>query len=232
MGAALWLAGLVACMPGPVEETVVPDLRVMAVVPSTPEASPGESIAVGVEVMDPSGEGAEVLRWACAPGFGCTAPSPDPEVVVPQVPATDAPAPLVFLYGYACAPGLCAEPDVEDPIGWMATQPLIGASLGTKRLAVSTRAPEARATHPVLTGPEQVADGDEVPLGFTVVAPAGVEVELWNYATLGGWGEISVPVVDGSAETIWYAAEGAGELLVVATDPAGGVATWRAAVSR
>ena len=66
--------GLVACG-GPVEETLVDELRVVAAIPSTPEARPGERIDVDVTIIEPDGAPVDVMVWLCTasgpPGAPC-----------------------------------------------------------------------------------------------------------------------------------------------------------------
>jgi len=56
----------VACG-GPVEETLVPELRVLAAIPDVPEAAPGEGLGVQVTAIDPDDAGYDALVWLCTP---------------------------------------------------------------------------------------------------------------------------------------------------------------------
>lgn len=58
--------GLVACG-GPVEETLVDELRVVAAIPDHPEVAPGEPFGVDVLTVDPADEGYRSLAWVCTP---------------------------------------------------------------------------------------------------------------------------------------------------------------------
>lgn len=58
--------GLIACG-GPIEETLVDELRVVAAVPDRPEVAPGESFGVDVFAVDPADQGLESLVWVCTP---------------------------------------------------------------------------------------------------------------------------------------------------------------------
>ena len=58
--------GLVACG-GPVEETLVDELRVLAAVPTAPEVPPGTSVDLAVTTSDPDATGFEALAWVCTP---------------------------------------------------------------------------------------------------------------------------------------------------------------------
>jgi len=57
---------LTACG-GPVEQTLVDELRVLAAVPDTPEVAPGETLGVRLTVLDPADAGFESLAWLCTP---------------------------------------------------------------------------------------------------------------------------------------------------------------------
>lgn len=59
----LWLA---ACG-GPLEETLLDELRVLAAPVDPPEVLPGEDFAVTPLVVDPRGDGFELLAWMCTP---------------------------------------------------------------------------------------------------------------------------------------------------------------------
>lgn len=62
----------VGCMPGPSEDTLVDELRVIGAIAEPPEVAPGETTAVDVVVADPLGSGAEVAVWLCTPADdGC-----------------------------------------------------------------------------------------------------------------------------------------------------------------
>ena len=54
-----------ACM-GPNDETLVVELRVMAMVAEPPEVAPGAMTTITVHVADPLDEAPEVLFWTCA----------------------------------------------------------------------------------------------------------------------------------------------------------------------
>ncbi len=61
---SLFLLSLLGCG-GPNEETLVSELRVMAVVVEPPEVAPGESVQITPVVLDPAAEGFETLVWTC-----------------------------------------------------------------------------------------------------------------------------------------------------------------------
>ncbi|MCO4746764.1 MAG: hypothetical protein KC912_18355 [Proteobacteria bacterium] len=61
------IALLAACSPGPSEDTLVDELRIIAAVAEPPEVLPGETTSVDVLLADPLGAGATVAVWACTP---------------------------------------------------------------------------------------------------------------------------------------------------------------------
>ena len=63
---------LVACSDGPNADTLVDDLRVLAIQATPPEVAPGDSVRFDLVVADPLDRGAEVLFWHCTSlGEGC-----------------------------------------------------------------------------------------------------------------------------------------------------------------
>jgi hypothetical protein len=126
----LLLALLVACG-GPVEETLVDELRVVAAIPSAPEARPGESVDVAVTVVEPEGLPVDVLVWLCTaagpPGAPCaesagelaatavvqrgavseTAVSLQVPALLSGVLSDDLPEIRTSLWVLACEAGLC-----------------------------------------------------------------------------------------------------------------------------
>jgi hypothetical protein len=64
--------GVLAGCGGPNDETLVDELRVMAVVAEPPEVAPGAETTLTVYVADPLDEAPEVMLWTCADlGDGC-----------------------------------------------------------------------------------------------------------------------------------------------------------------
>lgn len=130
----LLLAGLAACAPGPNEETLVAELRVMLIVPDAAEYAPGDVYVTNTIVFDPSGEGADLLVWSCTPTGEATCLEDEVSVAdrarvvrgVDTETATDGqlsaalaallPAgvavPTTSVWALACAPGLC--PIIDD----------------------------------------------------------------------------------------------------------------------
>lgn len=126
------LLGMIACMPGPSAQTLVDELRVIAVVAEPPEARPGEAIDAEVIVADPLAVGADVAIWLCTPsGQGACLEQGSPlqqrlaigrlegDRLSAQLQVADAwgalavdeplPIPAWIL---ACAPGLCPQLEV------------------------------------------------------------------------------------------------------------------------
>lgn len=123
----MWFLALLGCGAGPNEETLVPDVRVMAAVAEPPEVGAGESVEVAVHLFDPAGEGIEGVLWTCLDlGDGCLeaalpavgASLLDPvdgvATVTRAVPAELAPLVAdgttvlpVPVWVLACAPGVC-----------------------------------------------------------------------------------------------------------------------------
>ncbi len=126
---------------GPSDETIVDELRVLAVLADPPEARPGETVLLESLVVDPEGRGYDVMAWSCTrtgedcaegAGFGgeawsglVAASRPD-EAWLPStyfVPdelgsfVTAEPAPLVQHWTLACEPGICDALDLalDDP---------------------------------------------------------------------------------------------------------------------
>lgn len=58
---------LAACSPGPSEDTLVDELRVIAAVTEPPEIAPGESTVVEVTIADPQMADPSVALWLCTP---------------------------------------------------------------------------------------------------------------------------------------------------------------------
>ncbi len=129
------LSLLAGCM-GANEDTLVDELRVMAVVVEPPEAAPGATVAITAYIADPAPDSAEgapdVLLWTCTNlGDGCleaTEPGQSTTVGAPtdgQLVTTRTVPPALagvvgdgttvlplLLWTLACAPGLCPAIDL------------------------------------------------------------------------------------------------------------------------
>jgi len=117
------------CDMGPSPDTVVDELRVLATLAETPEALPGETVALETLIVAPDGASYDVLSWSCTfTGEGCLEASGSTaweglsvaegvterwstgSATVPQALgylATEEPVPLVQIWTLACEPGLC-----------------------------------------------------------------------------------------------------------------------------
>ena len=152
----LLLTGVFGCAMGPSAETLVDELRVLAVLADRPEARPGETVALESLVVDPLDAGYDVMAWTCTPGpDGCleaagftgvswdglvTAAQPeDPWLesayfVAPQVSefVGPEPVPLVQHWTLACEPGLCPVLDaaLAEPAPDSAESDALRAALG------------------------------------------------------------------------------------------------------
>ena len=152
----LLLTGVFGCAMGPSAETLVDELRVLAVLADKPEARPGETVALESLVVDPLDAGYDVMAWTCTPGpDGCleaagltgvswdglvTAAQPeDPWLesayfVAPQVSefVGPEPVPLVQHWTLACEPGLCPVLDaaLAEPAPDSAESDALRAALG------------------------------------------------------------------------------------------------------
>jgi hypothetical protein len=244
------------CAMGPSDETVVSELRVLAIQADPPEVAPGEAVDLNITVADPLGAGADVLLWHCTNlGEGCleeggehswTLPlDGDGVAVTATVPpalaafASDEPLRATQLWALACEPGLCPQVDdpdawdLSDPSAWLADLPMSGVSLGSNLLAISTR--DDRLVNPELTlagdGPLEAAPGGQLAIDFAVTlgTPANEATFAFGYATAGGFGATEYAIGDsGEVSLDWYAPDEPSEvtLWVVVNDGAGGVGVW------
>jgi len=193
---------LLACTAGPDEETLVPELRVMALTADPPEAAPGTEVALAAWVADPDAVDPDVVLWTCldlgdgclelaAPSFGVSSGKLTDGVLSTTRVAPAELSPIVAdgetvlpvpTFVLACAPGLCPLVD------------LVGAEPGT---------PEAEEAAALLADPFGMLESlpmEGVSLGFgtldvsaratpavnpslapafdAAVAPAGEQVDL------------------------------------------------------
>ena len=244
------------CADGPSDETVVDELRVLAIQAEPPEAAPGEDVELGATIANPTGASAEVLLWHCTDlGTGCLEDSGtsswsqqlDGDAVsatatVPQALAafaTDEPLRATLVWALACEPGLCpqiGEPeawDLSDPGSWLGDLPMSGVSLAFNAMAISTR--DDRLENPVVelssAEPIAAAPGELVALDFAVQldVTASADTLAFGYGTAGGFGDTEYAIGDDGAVTLeWYAPDQVGEvtLYVVVNDGEGGVGIW------
>jgi len=163
-----WMT-LMGCTGGPNPETLVSDLRILALVVEPPEAMPGETVVVTAHVADPTGQGAEMAGWTCG-GFGGECLEQDPDRLdlaegTPPLFSMELMAPVeaagilaseeevaVSVWGLACEVGVCpligeAEASLEvlgDPVTSLEDLPMEGVALARRSLWVSMRGPEER----------------------------------------------------------------------------------------
>lgn len=226
---------LSGCAAGPNDETLVDELRVMAVVAEPPEVAPGATTTITVTVADPDSTGATGATWICA-GAGCPespaeGPLPDGRLVTmrtaPLVPATEAAVPLP-LWALACAPGACPvdlDAFAADPFTGMEALPLVGTSLALGRVVLSTRADPL--VNPLISpefGEVEADAGASIALAFSVAGGA----LAYGYATAGGFDATEYAVEDDAVVLTWYAPEEAGDatLYVIVNGEDGGSAVW------
>jgi hypothetical protein len=246
----------VACADGPSDETLVDELRVMAIQADPPEAAPGQEVSLTAAVADPQGAGADVLLWHCTDlGEGCvedgtehawslalddglaTATATVPAALAPF--ASEEPLRATLLWALACEPGLCPQVDdpagwdLSDPASWLEELPMQGVSLGFNLLAISSR--EDGLDNPELEllsdAPLEAAPGELLTLDFSVQldVAATVDTLAFGYATAGGFDAAEYAVGDdGAVSLAWYAPDQAAtvELWVIVNDGAGGVGLW------
>ena len=244
----MWFLTLAACG-GASPETLVDELRVMAIVPAEPEVAPGGMTAVTVEVLDPTGAGGTAWVWACAPiGEACLeAPAVTaidlggPAVATITVPgalsavAGPTPIPLLPIWALAAAPG--EEPpagwtddpaNLANPTAMMADLALHGTSLAVWPLSVSTR-DDVHENPGIAVTPAPATDGS-VAFSVTVDGDPPVDGEAFGYATTGGFTKTSASLATGSASLTWLPGDSpAADVLIVVNDGEGGVATWSGA---
>ncbi|TVQ90622.1 MAG: hypothetical protein EA397_12385 [Deltaproteobacteria bacterium] len=132
----LLLPLFVACG-GPDQTTLVDELRILAMIPDSPEVEPGQSVHVTPIIVDPQGEGVESVSWLCTiagpPGTPCgELMGPDPRaslttfegsepfsLVVDHRLSAALPEPESFLdielRTLTCSPGVC--PILADVVG-------------------------------------------------------------------------------------------------------------------
>jgi hypothetical protein len=225
------LVVLSACEPGPNEETLVESLQIVAAVAEPPEVAPFEPYSLTATVVDPVGEGFEVLMWTCLDDCESVRPDVDGTQAAAMV-ASVAPVPGWIL---ACAPGLCdlddpRQRDLKDPFGWLQSLPIEGVSL-VSRLPRLTEETEDRHVNPLIEEEPSEAKledvGAESSVRLTFLVP-GAET-AWTYTTLGGFRRPSEDIASDGAVTVeWFAPKKpqTAALFVVFVDGLGGSVVW------
>lgn len=237
--AAALLSG---CVGGLNLETTIDEVRVVAVVSEPPEVSTGETVGVQITVADPLGESPEAWLWTCPadPSSPCSEPSAvalvDEQGTV-EVTVGDAEG-AQSVWTLACVPGLCdptswSAADRLDPSDRLAELPVSGVSAARSSIVVSTRPEGERNANPVVVGGDEpiVVDTDGVAL-LSLEAVDDEDLEVFPYASAGGFERVRVPVIDGQVELGFVGSvdPAKGWIYVVVVDGAGGTALWRQSV--
>ncbi|MEE2750772.1 MAG: hypothetical protein VX519_05035 [Myxococcota bacterium] len=240
-----WMS-LLGCTGGPNPETLVSELRILALVLEPPEAMPGETVLVTAHVADPNAGGAEMAGWTCG-GFGGECLEQDPgriRVAEGQPPlfTMELTAPFeatgilateeelaVSVWGLACEVGACPligepEPTPEalgDPVASLGDLPMEGVALARRSLWVSMREPEVRRKN--LEFELQSELPEEVDASKT---DAQQEVSL--KFSVGTEGAVAYGVTTAGGFTVTEAEtiDGVIELVWVAPEKAGKVRMW------
>jgi len=221
-------------------ETLVDELRVVAIALEPPESAPGESFTAALHVGNPSSSEITVASWTCA-GFGGECLEP----LVSRAAIAEGSAPLfevelqapyeaaallvqaeefpISVWAMACEEGVCpllddiadgvADADVlADPTLALEALPLSGVSVARKSLWISNRDDEERRENPeILPQFDGPLEGSATePLALTF-AISGDATEGYGYATGGGFEMSEYTVLDGALSMSWYAPEAAGE---------------------
>jgi hypothetical protein len=240
---------LLGCVSGANPETLVDELRVVAIVAEPPEAAPGEEVLVTAYLADPEGSAAQAGAWTCL-GFGgeCLEQDTDrmdktsepgatvswtltaPVEASALLSKTEETAASVWVM--ACESGICSlledeEPDGEDladPYTMMETLPMQGVSLARRSLWISEAEPEERRQNPtieaVFGSDLRVAAEESLDLCFAV----GGATEGYGYASSGGFTETDIAVEDDQLRLVYSAPAEPGEIdlwVVVQTEDAG-----------
>jgi hypothetical protein len=247
---------LLACTGGANPETLVDELRILALVFEPPEAPPGSPVQVVAHLADPKEKGAELAAWTCV-GFGGTCLESDAsraEVAEGSPPALTLSAPAeaaaffeeeeevpVSVWAWACETGQCQDLDdsledaefLSNPIETLEDRPIEGISLARRTFWVSLRDAAAQRQNPevslVSELPSTVAPSSEMTLAFAVNGPAE---SGFGYATAGGFSETESEVDEGELELTWVAPEEGGvvTLWVVVQSEDQGTAVWSESV--
>jgi len=244
---------LVACTGGANPETLVEELRILAIVAEPPEAAPGEQVTITTHIADPGGVGFDVGVWTCS-GYGTECFEADADRMMKQVDGetqmdwtldvplesaallVDEEAPI-SVWALACEPGLCpmlddqtvSEDDLFNPTVQLEDLPMQGVSLGRRSLWVSQRASDERRQNPrIQAGFDEtipVVSGETAQLCF---ATDGIAEEAYGYATAGGFTETVVDVIDGVLELDYAASKesGAADVWVLVQSEDQGSVVW------
>ena len=244
---------LAGCSMGANPETLIDELRVVAIVLEPPEAAPGEPVTVTTHLSDPTGVGAHAGAWTCLGFFGeCLEQDPNRLVTTTELGSQitwTLTAPVeaagilakseeaaASIWSMACEDGVCplleedtpCAEDLADPYTMMTDLPLDGVSLARRSLWMSNRPLEERMQNPTVTAdfsePPVVSPEDSEDLCFSVEGAT----DAYGYASAGGFSETEVGVEDGQLTLQYTAPEDATEvdLWVVVQSDDGGAAVW------
>jgi hypothetical protein len=235
-------------------DTLIDELRVVAVVAEPPEAAPGESVTLTMHLSNPMDLTGSAGVWSCI-GFDGQCLEQDPGRIQRSDELTDTlswtlAAPLeaaalfedlgrvpVPIWALACDSGLCplleddevCEESLADPYEMMKDLPLAGVSLAYKSLWVSENELETRAQNPILTPDFDASDaleaGETRTLCFSV---SGEATDGYGYASAGGFSDVEFEVKDGTVSLDYVAPDDAESvtLWVVVQSESGGSALW------
>ena len=217
---------LLSCMPGPSPETLIDELRVVAITADPPQAEPGEVVGLDVVVADPADSGFDTLIWTCTSlGDGCLEGQVgegwgtvlrdgetklQSEAMVPAgldaVLAEVGGSLPILTWTLACEPGLCPAIDavadgetsrwLDDPTTWLGELPLEGVSLATRKLSIVETADHSNPSLAALHELEGATPSEEVQLTFLLDGSEGVETEVFGYTTAGGFSTPEGVMVD------------------------------------
>ena len=228
------------CVAGANEDTLVDELRVVAIAVDPPEVSPGETFTATMHIASPSDSDVEVGAWTCA-GFGgecleqlttrASLAEGAPPLFELELEAPYETSALLYkseefpisVWSMACEAGGCplladieageADADVlADPTLALEDLPLLGVSVARKSIWISNRDAESRRQSP------EILPQFEGPLVGTSEEPVSLVFDIsgdatdgYGYATGGGFDMTEYTVVDGVLTMDWYAPEVAGE---------------------
>jgi hypothetical protein len=244
---------LLGCASGANPETLVDELRVVAIVAEPPEAVPGEEVQITAWLADPEESGAYAGAWTCV-GVGGECLEQDTERLsrTSELGSTigwtlTAPVEAAALLGegesaaatiwvLACEAGICPlledqDPDgqdLADPFTMMETLPLEGVSLARRSLWISMIEPAERRQNPTIEadfGSDlRVVAEETMDLCFTVIGA----IDGYGYASAGGFTETEAQVDEGKLSLSYSAPLETGEvdLWVVVQSEEGGASVW------
>jgi len=239
-------------------ETLVDELRVVAIVAEPPEASPGESVAVTAYLADPEGSGAHAGAWTCV-GFGgvCLEQGTERLARTSEISGTlswslTAPVEAAALlqetdtaaasiWAMACEAGLCplledeepCEEDMADPFTMLESLPMQGVSLARRSLWISNQLPEDRRQNPTI----EADFGEDIQVGVEESKELCFSVsgatDGYGYASAGGFSDTETSVEDGTLRLVYTGPEDPAdvELWVVVQSEDGGAAVWTGGLS-